>query len=76
MKARFEAPAYQMLDPLMVFDPMDVDATNKVWSEFYVNYLLGKDTDYDKFVTDWLAAGGQKMLDQGTEQLKAIGMIK
>ena len=76
MKKRTEAPAYPLLKNLFVLDAKDFDATNKVWSEFYVNYLLGKDTDYDAFVEQWLNAGGQNMIDSAGEQLKKMGVLK
>jgi putative aldouronate transport system substrate-binding protein len=71
-----EADKYPNIKDLLVFDPKDSDATFKLWSQFYVNYITGKDTDYKGFVEKWLKVGGQKMIDEGTVQLKAIGIIK
>lgn len=44
--------------------------------EFMINYVLGKTTDYDGFVKDWLAVGGQTLLDESKTQLIEMGYIK
>ena len=43
--------------------------------EFMINYILRKTDDYESFVKDWLAIGGQKLLDESQEQLKELGYI-
>ncbi len=47
-----------------------------VKDEFEIKYILGQTDDYDGFVTQWLATGGQALLDSATEQFKAMGKIK
>jgi putative aldouronate transport system substrate-binding protein len=44
--------------------------------EFMINYVLGKDPDYNAFVTKWLKDAGQALLDQAEQQLKDYGYIK
>jgi len=43
--------------------------------EFMINYILRKTDDYESFVKDWLAIGGQKLLDEAQAQLKELGYI-
>jgi putative aldouronate transport system substrate-binding protein len=47
-----------------------------VADEFTIQYILGQNSDYDGFVRRWLAAGGQALLDEATQQLKGYGIIK
>jgi hypothetical protein len=47
-----------------------------VSAEFTLQYILGQTTDYDGFVRRWLAAGGQALLDEATQQFKSYGIIK
>lgn len=44
--------------------------------EFMINYVLGKTDDYEGFVEDWLAVGGQQLLDESKTQLTEMGYIK
>ncbi|MFB9276770.1 extracellular solute-binding protein [Cohnella cellulosilytica] len=45
-------------------------------NEFDIKYILGGTSDYDGFVQQWLASGGQQLLDQATEQFKQAGLIQ
>jgi putative aldouronate transport system substrate-binding protein len=49
---------------------------NAVNSEFTIQYIMGQTSDYDGFVRQWLASGGQALLDEATQQLKGYGRIK
>ena len=44
-------------------------------AEFEYKYIVGETDDYEGFMNDWLAAGGQELLDEATTQFKALGMI-
>lgn len=48
---------------------------NTLLNEFEYRYITGATDDYDGFVREWLAAGGQELLDDATVQFKQIGMI-
>lgn len=43
--------------------------------QFAVSYLLGETDDYDGFAEEWLAAGGQEMLESATETFTAMGYL-
>ena len=45
-------------------------------NEFEIQYLMGEVTDYDGFVEDWIAAGGQQFIDEAEAQFKAYGFIE
>jgi hypothetical protein len=49
---------------------------NTVSSEFTIQYILGRTSDYDGFVRQWLASGGQALLDEATQQLRGSGRIQ
>ena len=45
-------------------------------AEFEYKYIIGETDDYAGFMNEWLAAGGQELLDEATRQFKALGMIQ
>lgn len=49
---------------------------NDMLSEFEIKYIMGETTDYDGFVEEWLAAGGQEYLDAAKEQFITLGLIE
>ncbi|MDR0668825.1 MAG: extracellular solute-binding protein [Treponema sp.] len=51
-------------------------ATETLVNEFTIQYILGQTSDYDGFVRQWLASGGQALLDEATQQLKGYGRIR
>jgi hypothetical protein len=51
-------------------------ATNTLTNEFTIRYILGQENDYDGFVRQWFAVGGQALLDEATQQLKGYGRIQ
>ncbi len=61
---------------LLVLDPQLVSDITKVTDEFEIKYILGKETDYDKFVDNWKKAGGQRLLEEAEKQFKAMDLIK
>lgn len=71
-----DAPKYDDINIMLKFDSVDSDNTNKLFAAFCVNYITGKNTDYAGFVKEWLSAGGQRMIDDGTKQLQSLGYIK
>ena len=44
-------------------------------AEFEYKYIVGETDDYEGFMNEWLAAGGQELLDEATAQFKSLGMI-
>jgi hypothetical protein len=44
--------------------------------EFTIRYILGQTSDYDGFVRQWLASGGQALLDEAAQQLRGYGRIR
>jgi putative aldouronate transport system substrate-binding protein len=50
--------------------------TDTLTNEFTIRYILGQDNDYDGFVRQWLAAGGQALLDEAAQQLRGYGRIR
>ena len=69
-------PQYTNEAKMLNLDPTDLTNVKKVCDEFYIKYATGKETDYKAFQERWLKAGGQKLLDQATEQFKKLGLIK
>jgi len=61
---------------LLELDPQLVSEVAKVTEEFQIKYILGKETDYDKFVETWKKAGGQRLLEEAEKQFKAMNLIK
>jgi len=61
---------------MLSLDPQIVSDLNTLQNEFDIKYILGGDKDYDGFVKQWLASGGQTLLDEATKQFKAAGLIK
>lgn len=66
-----QAPSLNMLN----LDATIQDKLTQLANSFEYNYVSGKTNDYDGFVKDWLAQGGQELLDSATEQLKEYGML-
>lgn len=69
-------PAYPNYEAVLNLDPQIRSDLDKMLNEFDAKFVLGEATDYDAFAKQWLAAGGQKLMDDATEQFKAVGMIK
>lgn len=61
---------------VLSLDPQIVSDLEKLQNEFDIKYILGGTTDYDGFVKQWLASGGQTLLDNATEQFKTAGLIQ
>jgi putative aldouronate transport system substrate-binding protein len=61
---------------LLDLNPDVLNEANRIKSEFEINYILGKATDYEAFKEAWLAGGGQTLLNAANDQFKAKGMIK
>ncbi|GMQ57976.1 hypothetical protein AN1V17_23710 [Vallitalea sediminicola] len=77
MQSKYENDKFYPTDDQLL--ELDLDASeevDRVLDEYQINYILGNDTDYDAFVQRWLDAGGQKLMDQATEQFKDLGLIK
>ncbi|MCD9021365.1 extracellular solute-binding protein [Cohnella silvisoli] len=67
---------YPVYEGLINFDPQAAADTWKLQVEFDTKYVLGKTDDYDAFAKNWLNGGGQVLLDNATEQLSAMGLLK
>ncbi|WP_135550036.1 extracellular solute-binding protein [Paenibacillus cymbidii] len=70
------SPAYPNFQDLVTFDSALKTATDQLKAEFEIKYVLDKGADYASFKADWLKKGGEKMLTQASEQLKAMGIAK
>ncbi|GGD48508.1 extracellular solute-binding protein [Paenibacillus nasutitermitis] len=62
-------------------DLLNLDATivsdlKKLQDEFDIQYVLGKDSNYDKFMETWLNNGGQRLLEDAAAQFKAQGLLQ
>jgi ABC-type glycerol-3-phosphate transport system substrate-binding protein len=69
-------PRYSDESYLLNLSNENVNQAYTVSNEFAIQYILGRTTDYDGFVRRWLAAGGQALLDEATQQFKGYGLIK
>jgi ABC-type glycerol-3-phosphate transport system substrate-binding protein len=56
-------------------DPTTNMDVQNVTNEFEIKYVLGDVDNYEDFRKQWLSVGGQKLLDQATEQFREKGMI-
>ncbi|MDR1904046.1 MAG: extracellular solute-binding protein [Treponema sp.] len=54
----------------------NVAQADTVYKEFTIRYILGQTSDYDGFVRQWRASGGQALLDEATQQLRGYGRIR
>ncbi|OXS54203.1 hypothetical protein B1A99_26800 [Cohnella sp. CIP 111063] len=61
---------------LLELDPQLVSDITKMTEEFQIKYILGKETDYDKFVANWKKAGGERLLEDAEKQFKAMNLIQ
>jgi putative aldouronate transport system substrate-binding protein len=61
---------------LLKLDAQLISDAAKVLEEFEIKYILGKETDYDKFVNTWKKAGGERLLEEAEKQFKEMGLIK
>jgi hypothetical protein len=71
-----EAPTYSSDYYLLILNTDIAAQAQTVADEFSIQYILGQTTDYDGFVRRWLAAGGQALLDEATQQFRSYGVIK
>ena len=60
----------------LALDATTLSEVDMVLQEFAINYIMGADTDYEAFVSRWLDAGGQDLLDDVTEQFIQWGFIE
>ncbi|MFC5401410.1 hypothetical protein [Cohnella soli] len=68
--------SFPNVEGLLNLDPQLLSYLQRLQSEFDVKYILEKENDYDAFQKKWLSQGGQKLIDQATEQFTKMGMIK
>ncbi|XID90209.1 extracellular solute-binding protein [Paenibacillaceae bacterium WGS1546] len=61
---------------LLELNPQLISDVGRVTEEFQIKYILGKETDYDKFVDSWMKAGGKQLLEEADKQFKAMGLIQ
>lgn len=66
------AQDYMLLSP----DPTVQEESNRIISEFEINYILGNDTNYDGFVEQWKSVAGETLLADAEETFKAYGLLK
>ena len=60
----------------LALDATTLSEVDMVLQEFTINYIMGADTDDEAFVSRWLDAGGQDLLDDVTEQFIQWGFIE
>lgn len=60
---------------LLNLEPGLVEDTNKVLNEFEIRYILGETNDYETFVENWKAAGGDELVAQAEEQYRQLGLL-
>ncbi len=60
----------------LALDATTLSEVDMVLQEFAINYIMGADTDYEAFVSRWLDAGGQDLLEDVTEQFIQWGFIE
>ncbi|MFD0714664.1 hypothetical protein [Paenibacillus sp. GCM10027626] len=70
------AETYKNYEAFLTLDPQLISDVGKLQQEFDIKYVLGESTDYEGFVKNWLASGGQQLLDQAKEQFTAAGQLK
>lgn len=69
------APRHDNTAFLLDLDKDKTADANTVYNEFMINYIQGKTTDYDAFVSKWLQVGGQELLDEAKQQFTDYGVI-
>ena len=62
---------YRMLNP----DPTINEEVNTLVNEFAINYIIGKETDYEQFVETWKYSGGEDLLESAIATFKDYGLI-
>lgn len=67
---------YSSESAFLTLDPTTQSEASMVSSEFTINYIMGVDSDYDAFVENWLAAGGEALRDEAVQQLTDWGFIQ
>lgn len=68
-------PAYSNAYRFLSFNESLQEEVDMVVNEFVLGYIMGSTTDYDGFVEDWLAAGGEEMKQIAEETWKTFGLI-
>ena len=63
-------------DKFLTLDQATMEEANMVTNEFTLNYILGTDDNYDAYVENWLAAGGDALKEQAIEQFTGWGLLK
>ncbi|MBP1992265.1 extracellular solute-binding protein [Paenibacillus eucommiae] len=67
--------SYRNYDELLSLNTQIVTDLAKISQEFDISYVLGQETDYAAFEQKWLKEGGQKLIDEATEQLGKLDML-
>ncbi len=57
-------------------DPSIQEESDRIMSEFEINYLLGNATDYDAFVEQWKNAAGNALLEDAEQTFKDYGLME
>jgi putative aldouronate transport system substrate-binding protein len=52
-----------------------VSTTTMISNEFEINYIKGRETDFDAYKNEWLNAGGSTLKQSVEAQLRALGVI-
>ncbi|WP_020618986.1 extracellular solute-binding protein [Paenibacillus daejeonensis] len=67
--------SYPNYHELLNLDPQVLSELRHLTRAFDIQYILGKDSDYEAFKQEWLLAGGQKLLEEATLQLQEMNLL-
>ncbi|MBP2110609.1 putative aldouronate transport system substrate-binding protein [Paenibacillus silagei] len=62
--------SYTNYHELLHLDPQISSDLKKLTQEFDLKYILGEDSDYERFKQEWLQAGGRQLLEEASSQLR------
>ena len=68
-------PRYTNLSSMVSYDPSVVEDLRLLQEQFAYQYMTGQNTDFDGFISQYKAAGGDAFLAEAEKQLKAIKVI-
>ncbi|NLG25589.1 MAG: extracellular solute-binding protein [Clostridiales bacterium] len=63
---------YMLLNP----DPTLTEESNRVVSEFEINYILGNATDYQSFLAQWKSTAGDALIEDAKATFEKFGLMQ
>lgn len=67
--------SYTNYHELLNLDAQLASDLKKLAQAFNIQYILGKENDYEAFKQKWLKAGGQQLLDEASRQLEEMNRL-